>query len=186
MLIGYARVSTLDQNLDRQNDALKAAGCERIYTDKITGTKANRPGLEKLLDTLRAGDIVVISELSRLGRSRADLFALVDRIQGAGADIKSLKETWLDTTTAHGRLLFTMFAGIAQFERDLLSERTKDGLAAARARGRKGGRPPKYAPQEIARALSLYQAGQHTVRQIEELTGVSKAKLYRALHNRAV
>ena len=185
MLIGYARVSTLDQNLDRQNDALKAAGCERIYTDKMTGTKANRPGLDKLLDTLRAGDIVVIAELSRLGRSTRDLFALVDRIQDAGAHIKSLKEN-IDTTTPTGRLFFTMLAGLAQFERDLLSERTKDGLTAARARGRKGGRPLKYAPQEIARALSLYQAGQHTVRQIEELTGVSKAKLYRALNSRAV
>lgn len=143
MLIGYARVSTIDQNLGRQIDQLTAAGCERIFQEKVTGTKIDRPELEKMLDQLRLRDTVIISDLTRLSRSTKDLFVLVEQIEKMGANIKSLKETWVDTTTPHGKLMFTFFAGISQFERDLISQRTKEGLESARARGKKGGRPVK-------------------------------------------
>lgn len=133
MVIGYARCSTAEQNLDRQLDALNKEGCERIYQEKVSGTKKERPELGKMLDALRAGDTVVICELTRLSRSTKDLFELVERIHGSGANIKSLKEgRWLDTTTSQGRFLFTIFAGVSQFERDLIHERTLEGLAAAR------------------------------------------------------
>lgn len=141
MKIGYARVSTQDQNLDRQRDLLLQNGCVRIYEEKVSGTKRDRPQLQLMLDTLREGDVVIVAELSRLGRSVRDLFAIVERINEIGAQIKSLKEPWLDTTTPHGRLLFTFFSGISEFERDLIRQRTKEGMAAARARGRNGGHP---------------------------------------------
>ena len=141
MKIGYARVSTQDQNLDRQRDLLLQNGCVRIYEEKVSGTKRDRPQLQLMLDTLREGDVVIVAELSRLGRSVRDLFAIVERINEIGAQIKSLKEPWLDTTTPHGRILFTFFSGISEFERDLIRQRTKEGMAAARARGRNGGHP---------------------------------------------
>ncbi len=143
MVFGYARVSTQEQNLDRQIDSLKISGAEEIIQEKITGTKADRPELNRLLDKLRKGDIILVSDLTRLSRSTKDLFNLVEQIEKKGANIKSLKESWLDTTTPQGKLMFTFMAGISQFERDLISQRTKEGLAAARARGRKGGRKPK-------------------------------------------
>lgn len=118
---------------------LKEAKCEMIFLEKFTGTKADRPELEKLFDHVRKGDTVIIRELTRLSRSRDDLFKLVKRIEGKGANIKSLKETWLDTTTSSGKLMFPIFAGINEFERDIISERTKQGLESARARGRQGG-----------------------------------------------
>lgn len=180
MLIGYARVSTVDQNLSRQIDTLKQAGCERIYSEKVTGTKKDRPELERLLDIIREGDTVIVSELTRLSRSTKDLFSIVELIENKGANIKSLKESWLDTTTSYGKLLFTMFAGISQFERDLISERTKEGLAAARARGRKGGRP-KVNEKNIERALKLYESNEYKIAEITEMTGVSKPTLYRYL-----
>lgn len=180
MLIGYARVSTIDQNLDRQIDSLRQAGCERIYSEKVTGTKKNRPELEHLLDVIREGDTVIVSELTRLSRSTKDLFWIVEQVESKGSNIKSLKESWLDTTTSYGKLLFTMFAGISQFERDLISERTKEGLAAARARGRKGGRP-KVDEKNIERALKLYESNEYKISEITEMTGVSKPTLYRYL-----
>lgn len=143
MVFGYARVSTQEQNLDRQLDSLNSAGAEEIIQEKITGTKADRPELNRLLDKLRKGDVMLVSDLTRLSRSTKDLFGLVDQIERKGANIKSLKESWLDTTTPQGKLMFTFMAGISQFERDLISQRTKEGLEAARARGRKGGRKPK-------------------------------------------
>ena len=143
MKIGYARVSTEEQNLDRQLDSLKEAGCEKIFQEKITGTKKERPELDKLMEQLRRGDLIIISDLTRLSRSVKDLFSLVDQIEKKGANIKSLKESWMDTSTPQGKLMFTIFAGISQFERDLISQRTLEGLAAARARGRNGGRPKK-------------------------------------------
>lgn len=120
MIIGYARVSKDSQNLDRQIDSLKAAGCERIFEEKITGSKRERPELNSLLLTVRQGDVIVINELTRLSRSVKDLFELVEQFSSLGADLKSLKEPWLDTTTPQGKLLFTMFAGISQFERDII------------------------------------------------------------------
>ena len=143
MKIGYARVSTEEQNLDRQLDSLKEAGCEKIFQEKITGTKKERPELDKLMEQLRSGDLIIISDLTRLSRSVKDLFSLVDQIEKKGANIKSLKESWMDTSTPQGKLMFTIFAGISQFERDLISQRTLEGLVAARARGRNGGRPKK-------------------------------------------
>lgn len=180
MNIGYARVSTQDQNLDRQLDQLNLAGCERIYQEKITGTKKDRPELDRLLDTIRQGDTIIISELTRLSRSTKDLFQLVDTIEKAGANIKSLKESWLDTTTPQGKLMFTIFAGISQFERDLISQRTKEGLASARSRGRKGGRPCK-SEKDIKLALKMYENKQYSISEITEATGVSRTSLYRAL-----
>ena len=128
MKIGYARVSTEEQNLDRQLDSLKEAGCEKIFQEKITGTKKERPELDKLMEQLRSGDLIIISDLTRLSRSVKDLFSLVDQIEKKGANIKSLKESWMDTSTPQGKLMFTIFAGISQFERDLISQRTL-GLA---------------------------------------------------------
>lgn len=177
MIIGYARVSTLDQNLDRQIDQLQAAGCERIYQEKITGTRRERPELDRMIEALREGDTIIISELTRLSRSVKDLFSLVEQIQGIGANIKSLKEPWLDTTTAQGKLMFTIFSGISQFERDLIQMRTKEGLEAARARGRKGGRP-KVDAKSIELALKLYDSRSCSIADILKTTGISKATLY--------
>lgn len=177
MIIGYARCSTADQNLDWQKDKLKKEGCERIYEEKVSGAKAERPELLRLFDALREGDTVIVCELTRLSRSVKDLFSIVDRISSAGANIKSLKEPWLDTTTPHGRLLFSIFAGISQFERELTLERTKDGLAAARARGRVGGRPKKDAAA-IKDALAMYDSKRYSVKEIQERTGVGRTTLY--------
>lgn len=177
--IGYARVSTQDQQTLRQIDQLKEFGCERIYEEKVSGTKRDREELNRMMDTLREGDVVVITELSRLSRSVKDLFEIVDKIHKVGADIKSLKESdWIDTTTPQGKLLFTIFAGISQFERDLIRQRTMEGLQAARARGRNGGRPPKD-KSKIDLALSMYDSKVCSISQILETTGISKTTLYR-------
>ena len=177
MRIGYARVSTQDQNLDRQRDQLRQDGCERIYEEKASGAKSDRPELARMLDALREGDIVVVSELSRLSRSVRDLFNIVGRINGAGAEIKSLKEPWLDTTTPQGRLLFTFFSGISEFERELIRQRTLEGMAAARARGHKGGHPVLN-PKKVELALKMYDSKACTVADITKATGVSKSALY--------
>lgn len=178
MNMGYARVSTLEQSLDRQMDQLKQHGCEKIFKEKISGTKRERPELEKLLEQLRSGDIVIVSELSRLSRSVKDLFQIVDIISQKQANLKSLKEPWADTTTPQGNLMFTIFTGISQFDRDLISQRTKEGLASARARGRKGGRPtlPK---KDIELALKMYENKEYSISEIKNATGISKTSLYR-------
>lgn len=183
MKIGYARVSTQDQNLDRQLDQLNGAGCEDIFQEKITGTKKDRPEFEKLLEKVRQGDTVVISELTRLSRSTKDLFEIVEQFQQKGVDIKSLKESWLDTTTPTGKLMFTIMAGLSQFERDLISQRTKEGLSSARLRGRVGGRPSKD-DKSIEKAIKLYDSKDYTVKEIKEMTGVSKPTLYRYLQEK--
>lgn len=183
MIIGYARISTTGQNLDGQTDLLTQAGCERIYSEKISGAKVQRPELERMLDALREGDTVVITELTRLGRSVKELFSIIERVHEAGASIKSLRETWLDTTTPQGNLLFTIFAGLSQFERDLIRQRTKSGLEAARARGRKGGRP-KAASGKLETALKMYDSKLHTIAEITTATGISRATLYRAIDER--
>lgn len=180
MIIGYARVSTLDQNLDRQVDALNTAGAVKLFTEKITGRTTERPELMRMIEQLREGDVVLISELTRLSRSTKDLFSIVELIQSNGADIRSLKETWLDTTTPHGKLMFTIFAGLSQFEADLTAQRTREGLEAARLRGRLGGRP-KVNSNTIKKALKLYSSKQYSIREIEEMTGVKKSTLYRNL-----
>lgn len=180
MRIGYARVSTQDQNLDRQRDQLQQDGCERVYEEKASGAKSDRPELGRMLDALREGDVVVVAELSRLSRSVRDLFDIVGRIDAVGAQIKSLKEPWLDTTTPHGRLLFTFFSGISEFERDLIRQRTLEGMAAARARGRLGGHPT-LDPKQVDLAIKMYDSRACTVAEITKATGVSKSALYRYL-----
>ena len=178
-IFAYARVSTSDQNLDRQLDALKKYGVDQIYNEKITGTKRDRPELNKLLDRMTSGDTVVIESLSRLGRSTKDLIELVELFESKNVNLVSLKES-IDTSTPTGKLLFTLMSAIAQFERDCIAERTRDGLKAARARGRTGGRP-KTNEEQVKRAVKLYNAGQHSLKEIEELTGIKKDTLYRNL-----
>lgn len=181
MIFGYARVSTIEQNLDRQLDALKVAGAEDIIQEKITGTKADRPELNRLLDMLRDGDMILISDLTRLSRSTKDLFTLVDKIEKKGANIKSLKESWLDTTTPQGKLMFTFMAGISQFERDLISQRTKEGLEAARARGRKGGRREKLDDAKKKAIYDLYTQKQTKLMDICNMFDISKPTLYKVV-----
>lgn len=147
MIIGYFRVSTDHQNLDGQFDALKAAGAEKIFADKITGTVRSRPELSRLLDQLRQGDVITVTKYDRLARSLRDLLDIVDTIQAQGAGFRSLAED-IDTTTPAGRLVFHVFASIAQFEREQISERTKEGLEAARKRGRVGGSPAALSPAQ--------------------------------------
>lgn len=183
MKIGYARVSTREQNLDRQIDQLEKEGCERIYCEKVSGTQSDRPELLRMMDSLRSGDTIVVSELTRLSRTSKHLIELVERFAELEVNIKSLKELWLDTTTPHGRLIFSVFAGLSQFERDLVQQRTVEGLEAARARGRKGGRPPKDT-KAIELALKLYDLKTCNIAEITRTTGISKATLYVYLKNR--
>jgi len=179
MYIGYARVSTAEQNLERQIDELEKAGCEKIYHEKTTGTTTERIELNNLIEFLRSGDIVVVSELTRLSRSTKDLFSVVDKIHSKGADIVSLKEKWLDTTTPQGKLMFTIFAGLSQFERDIISERTKEGLRAAKARGRSGGRPSKQNEKKLSVEI-LYNNGVRVV-DIAKQTNLSRSTVNRIL-----
>ena len=183
-VFGYARVSTEAQVLDRQLDMLSDYGVNKIYCEKMTGTKRDRPELEKMLDRLTAGDTVVIESLSRLGRSTKDLIELMELFNERQVNLVSLKEN-IDTTTAAGKLLFTLISAISQFERDCIVDRTREGLAAARARGRKGGRPPVDAAV-IDKAIRLYESGEYTVAEISELTGVKKTTLYRHLNKSAI
>ena len=183
MKLGYARCSTLDQNLDWHIDALMKEGCDRIFQEKFTGTRKDRPELLRMMDMLREGDTVIICELTRLSRSVKDLFDLVEQVEKAGANIKSLKEPWLDTTTPQGRLLFTIFSGVSQFERELIRERTMEGLASARARGRMGGRPGKD-KKIVEQALTLYDSKAYSVDEISKTTGISRATLYKYVNLR--
>ncbi len=178
-IFGYARVSTEAQNLDRQLDALKKYGATQIYNEKMTGTKKDRPELAKLIDRMTEGDTVVIESLSRLGRSTKDLIELTELFQSKGVHLVSLKEN-IDTSTSTGKLLFTLMSAIAQFERDTIADRTCEGLRAARARGRMGGRP-KTDSDAVKKAVKLYRTGQYSIKEIEELTGVKKSTLYRNL-----
>jgi len=181
MIFGYARVSTQEQSLNRQLDALKVAGAEEIVQEKITGTKADRPELNRLLDKLRNGDVVLIADLTRLSRSTKDLFNLVEQIEKKGSNIKSLKENWLDTTTPQGKLMFTFMAGISQFERDLISQRTKEGLEAARARGKRGGRKPKLDNNKKKVIYELYQQKKTSIKDICDMFDITKPTLYKAI-----
>jgi DNA invertase Pin-like site-specific DNA recombinase len=179
MIIGYARVSTDDQNLDAQTDALTAAGAERIFADKISGSKRERPELGSLLDQLRSGDVVVVAKYDRLARSLRDLLDLVEAIKERGAGFRSLAED-IDTTTPAGRLVFHVFASIAQFERERIAERTKEGLQAAKARGRVGGRPPALTPAQKAEVRRMRDDEQRHVSEIARLFKVSERTVRRA------
>ncbi len=178
-VFGYARVSTEQQCLDRQLDMLNKHGVDVIYNEKMTGTKRNRPELDKLIERLTKGDTVVVESLSRLGRSTKDLIQLMELFNSKGVNLVSLKES-IDTKSSTGKLLFTLISALAQFERDVIADRTREGLASARARGRKGGRPAVNS-DSIKKALKLYNSGEYTVREITELTGVRKSTLYKHL-----
>jgi DNA invertase Pin-like site-specific DNA recombinase len=178
VLIGYARVSTDDQNLDLQRDALQKAGCERIYEDKLTGAKAERPGLQRTLEDAREGDTIVVWRLDRFSRSLKDLIDMVALLETKGTGLKSLQES-IDTTQSSGRLVFHIFAALAEFERNLIRERTQAGLVAARARGRKGGRPKVLDENKQVLAVKLYEEKKHTVEQICKMMGISKPTLYK-------
>lgn len=182
MIIGYARVSTEQQELARQTDALTAYGVDELYTEKITGTKASRPELDKVKMIVRKDDTVVIESLSRLGRSSKDLLNLIDAWDAKGVKLVSLKEN-IDTSTPTGKLLLTVLSAICQFERDITVQRTQEGLKAARARGRKGGRP-KANSQAVERAVRLYDSQTQSIKEITEMTGISSATLYRAIRAR--
>lgn len=178
MLIGYARVSTDDQNLDLQQDALQKAGCERIYEDRLTGAKADRPGLKRTLEDARNGDTIVVWRLDRLSRSLKDLIEIVALLETKGTGLKSLQES-IDTTVSSGKLVFHIFGALAEFERNLIRERTQAGLAAARARGRKGGRPKSLNQDKQALAVKLYEEKKHSIEQICKMMSISKPTLYK-------
>lgn len=183
--IGYARVSTIDQNLDRQIDALRAYGIDDrlIYREKISGTKRDRPELQRMLCELQQGDTVVVADLTRISRSTKDLLEIVDQIKQKQAFIKSLKDTWLDTTShnPYNQFLLTVMSGLSQLERDLISQRTKEGLTAAKARGRNGGRPSKQNEKgDMVRALA--DSGMK-IAEIVRQTGLSRSTVNRILRN---
>ncbi|MDQ2785559.1 MAG: recombinase family protein [Chloroflexota bacterium] len=179
--VGYARVSTFEQILDLQRDALTAAKCDRIFTDTMSGSRSDRPGLDQALDYLRDGDVLVVWRLDRLGRSLKYLIEVITRLHERGIGFRSLTEQ-IDTTTSGGKLIFHVFGALAEFERDIIRERTQAGLASARARGRMGGRPKKIGtPAKVAMAKALYADKLHSVAEICKSVGVSRATLYRYL-----
>lgn len=180
MHIGYARVSSDDQNLDLQYDALKAAGCQKSFDDRVSGAHAQRLGLERLLETVREGDCVIVWRLDRLGRSMTDLLAVVTKLESSGVELSSLKEK-IDTTSSGGRLIFHIFAALAEFERNLIRERTFAGLNAATMRGRTGGRPRSLDKKEQKLLVRLYEAREHSISEICEILRISKATLYNYL-----
>jgi DNA invertase Pin-like site-specific DNA recombinase len=186
MDIGYARVSTGEQTLDLQLDALTTAGCGKIYRETASGAKADRPVLDEVLSYLRRGDTLVVWRLDRLGRSLKHLIEVVAALAERGIGFKSLTEQ-IDTTTPGGKLIFHVFGALAEFERDLIRERTHAGLAAARARGRLGGRPKKLAdPKQLDLARTLYASGETDIDTICQTLGISRATLYRYLKQHAV
>ncbi|MBD3631295.1 recombinase family protein [Cyclobacterium sp.] len=181
MKIGYARVSTQDQKLELQLDDLKKYGCETIFKEKMSGKNKTRPQLTKMIDQFRKGDVVVVWKLDRLGRSLKDLIELVSSFREKGVEFVSLKDG-IDTGTATGRFTFNIFASLVEFEREIIRERTMAGLEAARARGRKGGRPPGLSKEALAKATSakiLFESGERTVKEIADGLGISRATCYR-------
>jgi len=183
MLIGYARVSTTDQNVTLQIDELKKVGCEKIFRDKVSGAKTERPGLQETLEFLRKGDSLVVWRLDRLGRSLKHLLETVSLLEEHGIGFRSLQEA-IDTTTSGGRLIFHIFGALAEFERNLIRERTMAGLKAARARGRVGGRPRKLDKKKTELAYHLYEEKKHTVSEICQMLAISKPTLYAYLGRR--
>ena len=180
MRIGYARVSSQDQNPDLQLDALRAAGCKRIFVEKASGAQRERPELGAALDYMRSGNTLVVWKLDRLARSMKQLIETVESMEPRGIGLRSLTEA-IDTTTAGGKLVFHIFGALAEFERAIIRERTRAGLEAARARGRQGGRPPKLTPQDLAAAKAMLADPSFTVADVARRLGVSPATLYRHL-----
>lgn len=179
MIFGYARVSTEAQNLDTQTDALAAAGAARVFADRLSGAARARPELDRMLDQLRPGDVVMVTRYDRLARSLQDLLEIAATIAAKGAGFRALAED-IDTTTPAGRLVFHVFASIAQFERERIAERTREGLAAARARGRVGGRPPALSPMQKAEVIRLRDAEGRGIAEIARLFRVSPQTVRRA------
>lgn len=178
MQVGYARISTGEQNLNLQVDALKQAGCEAVYQDEMSGAKAERPGLSEALKFVRSGDTLVVWRLDRLGRSLKDLIEKVAALHAREVDFLSLHER-IDTTTPAGKLQFHIFSALAEFERDLIRERTVAGLRAARARGKKGGPKFRLSPEDVQMAATLIQDKRHKIQDICKRLGISTATLYR-------
>lgn len=183
MKFGYIRVSTTAQNVERQIDILKENGAERLFVDKMTGTRADRPELTKMFDQLRQGDIVVVTELSRLGRSLKDLLELVERIHCIGAEFVSLKDN-VDTTTPYGKFFFAVNCAYVQLQRDIIVQNINEGLKSARARGRVGGRKRKD-ENAVKTALKLYDSKQYTLSEITKMTGLSKSTIYNYIRKRS-
>jgi len=183
--VGYERVSSDTQVLDRQRDALEAAGCDRIFSDFAqSGRLASRPEFDECMKYLRAGDTLVVTELSRLGRSTKNLLTLAEELRERQVNL-SILNLGLDTSTVSGKLVFTILAAVSEMEVELLRERTNEGLAAARARGRTGGRKPSLTPAQVRHARKLYEGGEHTVATIAGALGVSRQTVYRALERTA-
>lgn len=183
MKIGYARVSCADQHLRMQEDALKSAGCEEIYSDVISGVKSQRPGLDKALNYAREGDTIVVWKLDRLGRSIQHLIQTITALIEKKIGFKSLQEN-IDTSTSGGKLIFHIFSALAEFERDLIQERTQAGLKAARARGKMGGRPPLLDTRQINRMIEMYDEQKNTVAEICKIYNISRPSFYNYLNNR--
>ena len=178
MLIGYARVSTGDQSLALQMDALETAGCERIFSDQVSGIANTRPNLNQALNIARPGDTLVVWRLDRLSRSLQDLIESVTLLEARDVQLKSLHES-IDTASSSGKLIFHLFGALAEFERNLIKERTLAGLQAARTRGRKGGRPPSLDAKNRKLAVELYNDKNYSVNQVCQMMGISKPTLYK-------
>ena len=181
LMLGYARVSTDDQDLTQQRDHLRAAGCNKLFAEKVSGARRVRPELDRMLDHLRPGDVVTVTRLDRLARSTRDLLDISERIRNCGAGLRSLAEPWADTTSPAGRMVMTVFAGIAEFERSLILERTRTGREAAKARGVQFGPRPALTKAQIDHARRLIDQDDFTVKAAAELLGVHRSTLYRAL-----
>jgi len=180
MKVGYTRISTLDQNQDLQLDALKNAGCEKFFSDKASGAKSDRPGLNEALGFLRSGDCLVVWKLDRLGRNLKHLIEVVEDLKSKKIGFVSLQDGF-DTTTSGGKFVFQIFGAMAEFERDIIRERTRAGLDAARARGRTGGRKEKLNATQIAALKTMYESKKHSLGEICSTFGITKPTIYRYL-----
>jgi DNA invertase Pin-like site-specific DNA recombinase len=185
-MIGYARISTHDQDLSIQQSELTLAGCKKIFSEKITGTSKKRPELENMLNQLRQGDIVTVTRLDRLARNTRDLLEIAEKIQNAGAGMKSLAEPWADTTTASGHMVLTIFAGVAEFEHNLIVERTHTGRIEAKKRGVKFGPPRRLTQDQIDNARHLIEEKNKPVSEVSKLLGVHRSTIYRSLGHRPI
>ncbi len=177
MLVGYSRVSTGEQNLNLQTDALKAEGCEKFYSDVASGSSVERKGLNEAIEYVRKGDVLVVWKLDRLGRSLKHIIELVSFLETKGVGLKFIQEK-IDTTGSAGKFYLQIFGALAEFERNIIRERTKAGLASARARGRLGGRPQKLSKDKIEMVKKLYDSKGHTVQEIADLVGISRVSVY--------